>query len=1201
NGNVTSKNTTFIADETTAEITDANLTVDPDNSPANGTAKNGVTATVTDATGNVVQGVAVSFTVAAGASITTLTGTTGADGIATAEVTSTTAGTYLVTATVNGNATSRNTTFVADGSTAEITDANLTVEPDNSPANGTAKNGVTAIVTDAQGNLVPGAAVSFTVADGASITTLTGTTGADGIATAEVTSTTAGTYLVTATVNGNATSRNTTFIADSSTAEITDANLTVDPDNSPANGTAKNGVTATVTDATGNVVPDAVVTFTVADGASITTVTGTTGADGIATAEVTSTTAGTYLVTATVNGNATSRNTNFVADGSTAEITDANLVIDPDGAAANGTAKNSVTATVTDATGNVVPGAAVSFTVAAGATLTTLTGTTGADGIATAEVTSLKAGSYLVTATVNGKATSKDTTFVADATTANLVLAPVDNEAEYYYAGYKAIFTATVVDGNDNLITDADFEVYASGTETVVATLESVSAGKGTISISDTAVGDVNLVVKLKGNAQVSDSAQVKFVADVTSAQILDADVYVENDGALAASFGSIVLTFTVKDRYGNPVPRALGWRHEVDFTPEGHSGNVSSSAASVDDGTGATVAITAKSGMAGEYRVALTIDRTNYIYRNIYYVGVMAPFEVFTDNALANGVDENRVGLHIYQRGTPGVIANTNVQFEADNNAILSSQNVLTDSEGYAYVTVTSKTAGPVNITARYAGNQQQTTSITFLQQTGEIAERDLIVDPDNAVADGRDKNVVTAFVKDTSGQPVVGEEVTFEVQEGPVLTPVTTTTGDDGKAVAEITSTKAGSFKVTATVNGKSTSKDTTFVADATTARMVLTEVNPIDSHPAGSKANFTASVQDANGNVFKDAEIEVSASGTETTEAEITGVSGGVANLFVTDTKVGEVLLTVKQKGNSKLSASEEVKFIADVASARVLESDFDTPKANAIANGVDEVKITASVTDQYGNPISVGGTSSTIPENGVRLAIDVQGSNAAQAISSAVYTENTITYTLKIDNATEFSVRPLINHAPVPGLNNKIVKFIPVLRELRANNNNQPADGTSPITLVVRLTYGMSDYASGYSGTVSFTATNGAVMSSNQVTTAGGGAGTGYAPVNVRSVNLGTSTVTATFEQAGITQQLTVDINFTNAATIQETDLVINPDNAKANGADKNTVTAIVTDGNGTPVAGEEVSFSVEDGPVVTVINGTSDAEGKAIAE
>ncbi|EKS6889579.1 Ig-like domain-containing protein, partial [Enterobacter bugandensis] len=1600
NGKATQKETTFVADGATAEITDANLTIDPDNSPANGTAKNGVTAIVTDAQGNLVPGAAVSFTVESGATITTVTGTTGADGKATAEVTSTTAGTYLVTATVNGKATQKETTFVADGATAEITDANLTIEPDNSPANGTAKNGVTAIVTDAQGNLVPGAAVSFTVESGATITTVTGTTGADGKATAEVTSTTAGTYLVTATVNGNATSRNTTFIADATTAEITDANLTIDPDNSPANGMDKNGVTAIVTDAQGNLVPDAAVSFTVESGATITTVTGTTGADGKATAEVTSTTAGTYTVMATVNGNATSKETTFIADATTAEITDANLVIDPDGAVANGVAKNGAEATVTDANGNLVPGVKVDFSISegadihvvraitdengkayaeitslkagtflvsahvngkaqfsrkntrfvadmstakielvrlgdkeqfvvgssanytatamdangnlitdaefeldvkgsenasgailvvndgvaalfvtdtkvgdvelnvvlqqnndvrasgsvafiadkgtatiaendltilktgavasgtdensvqarvtdaygniltdmdvtfgvnktatlaqnviktdseglavahltdtavetvtvtatingnsqavevefvvgqvnpsestatlepvrilangteqatitvkledffghpvpgknvtveiiesqpitisanvqvsetvdhadgsyslavsgtkagtvqfnilvdgnsidlvtdrltlvstgeiaendmvidpdnavadgvaknvvtavvkdfsgtpvagdvvtfnveGGAVLTPVTTTTGDDGKAVAEITSTKAGSFKVTATVNGKSTSKDTTFVADATTANLVLAPVNNEAEYYYAGYKAMFTATVVDGNDNLITDADFEVYASGTETVVATLESVSAGKGTISISDTAVGDVNLVVKLKGNEQVSDSTQVKFVADVTSAQILDADVYVENDGALAASYGSIVLTFTVKDRFGNPVPRALGWRHEVEFTPEGHSGNVSSSAASVDDGTGATIAITAKSGMAGQYRVALTIDKTNYIYRNIYYVGVMAPFEVFTDNALANGVDENRVGLHIFQSGTPSVIANTNVQFEADNNAILSSQNVLTDSEGYAYVTVTSKTAGPVNITARYAGNQQRTTSVTFLQQTGEIAESDLIVDPDNAVADGRDKNVVTAFVKDTSGQPVVGEEVTFETLDGPVLTPVTTTTGDDGKAVAEITSTKAGSFKVTATVNGKSTSKDTTFVADATTARMVLTAVNPLDSHPAGSKANFTASVQDANGNVFKDAEIEVSASGTETTEAEVTSVSGGVANLFVTDTKVGEVSLTVNQKGNSEIRAAETVKFIADVASARVLESDFDTPKANAIANGEDEVIITALVTDQYGNPVDVAATQSA---EKAKIVFVMEGNQSPiiTQTSSYTYEGNKITQRTRQNNFASFPTYPVVNGV-VQDIEKLTINFIPVLISLKTLKDGAQANGLTPNEIEVVVKYGSINSASGVTGAVvDLTADNGAAIDGRVLTEANGTAHAG-----VRSTNPGISTVTATYVQNGITQQLSVETNFTNAATILENDLVINPNNAVADGADKNIVTAIVTDGNGSPVADEEVSFSVETGPVLTVINGTSDAEGKVVAE
>ncbi|CQE07203.1 Invasin [Yersinia intermedia] len=55
----------------------------------------------------------MNFTADNNASITTVTGTTGADGIATATLTSTTAGTSTVTATVNGHSQTVATTFVA--------------------------------------------------------------------------------------------------------------------------------------------------------------------------------------------------------------------------------------------------------------------------------------------------------------------------------------------------------------------------------------------------------------------------------------------------------------------------------------------------------------------------------------------------------------------------------------------------------------------------------------------------------------------------------------------------------------------------------------------------------------------------------------------------------------------------------------------------------------------------------------------------------------------------------------------------------------------------------------------------------------------------------------------------------------------------------------------------------------------------------
>ncbi|CRY56901.1 Ig domain-containing protein [Yersinia intermedia] len=284
-------------------ITAANLTVTSDNAPANNTATNSVQAIVTDAGGNPVTGQSVTFSTNNGASVTTVIGTTGANGIATATLTNSTVGTTAVTATVNGTSTTVNTQFIADSHTATITAANLRVTADNAPANNTATNSVQAIVTDAGGNPVAGQNVTFSANNGARVTAVIGTTGADGIATATLTNSTAGETIVIATVNGTSTTVNTQFIADSHTATITAANLRVTADNAPANNTATNSVQAIVTDAGGNPVTGQSVTFSANNGASVTTVIGTTGADGIAMATLTSTNPGMSTVVVTLNNN----------------------------------------------------------------------------------------------------------------------------------------------------------------------------------------------------------------------------------------------------------------------------------------------------------------------------------------------------------------------------------------------------------------------------------------------------------------------------------------------------------------------------------------------------------------------------------------------------------------------------------------------------------------------------------------------------------------------------------------------------------------------------------------------------------------------------------------------------------------------------------------------------------------------------------
>ncbi|HDS5593197.1 TPA: Ig-like domain-containing protein, partial [Enterobacter hormaechei subsp. xiangfangensis] len=198
------KNTAFIADESAAGIADGDLTYGGENAVADGKATDSVTAKVTDANGNPVSGVEVSFSATGGAKVTVAAVTTGADGLAKTTVTSTTAGQATVTATAGDSEQTVNVNFTADGSTAVITDDNLSVDT-GAVADGRATNAVSAIVTDANGNPVAGQEVTFSAAEGADITPATATSGADGRATASVTSTKAGTYAVTAEVNGKGT------------------------------------------------------------------------------------------------------------------------------------------------------------------------------------------------------------------------------------------------------------------------------------------------------------------------------------------------------------------------------------------------------------------------------------------------------------------------------------------------------------------------------------------------------------------------------------------------------------------------------------------------------------------------------------------------------------------------------------------------------------------------------------------------------------------------------------------------------------------------------------------------------------------------------------------------------------------------------------------------------------------------------------
>ncbi|HBA8873992.1 TPA: hypothetical protein J1224_004554, partial [Escherichia coli] len=176
----------------TAQIAD--LVVIKDGSEADGSTANTLQVRVTDAFGNALAGQTVSVT-ADNSAMVASTVITGPDGTVEISVTSQIAGTSAVTASINNSSLSRNVTFVADVSTAQI--AVLEVTQDNTVADGSTANTLQVKVTDANGNTLAGQTVSVLAGNSATVAP-TVTTQPDGTVEISVTSQTAGTSAVTA-------------------------------------------------------------------------------------------------------------------------------------------------------------------------------------------------------------------------------------------------------------------------------------------------------------------------------------------------------------------------------------------------------------------------------------------------------------------------------------------------------------------------------------------------------------------------------------------------------------------------------------------------------------------------------------------------------------------------------------------------------------------------------------------------------------------------------------------------------------------------------------------------------------------------------------------------------------------------------------------------------------------------------------------
>ncbi|WP_181883106.1 Ig-like domain-containing protein, partial [Escherichia coli] len=941
NSSTQSQNVTFIADVRTAKIAD--LVVIKDGSEADGATANTLRARVTDAFGNTLAGQTVSVMAGNGATVAP-TVITEPDGTAEISVTSQTAGVSAVTASINNSSQSRDVTFIADVRTAKIAD--LVVTRDNSVADGAMANTLRVRVTDAFGNTLAGQTVSVLADNGATVAP-TVITGQDGTVEISVTSQTAGISTVTATINNSSLSRNVTFVADVRTAQIAD--LVVIKDGAVADGAMANTLRVEVTDAFGNALAGQTVSVT-ADNSATVTPTVTTQPDGTVEISVTSQTAGISAVTASINSSSQSRNVTFVADVRTAQIAD--LVVTQDDSVADGAMANTLRVRVTDAFGNVLAGQTVSVLAGNGAT-TAPTVTTQPDGTVEISVTSQTAGISAVTATINNSTASQNVMFIADVRTAKIADLVVTRDNSVADGAMANSLRVKVTDANGNTLAGQTVSVLADNSATTAPTVITEPDGMVEISVTSQTAGTSAVTASIN-NSSLSQS--VKFIADVSTAQIASLEVTQDNavaDGAMANT-----LLVRVTDAFGNTL---------AGQTVSVLADTGATVAPTVITGQDGTVEISVTSQTAGTSAVTASINSST-ASRNVTFVAdvrtaKIADLVVIKDGSVADGAMANTLRVKITD-AFGNTLAGQTVSVLADNGAT-TALTVTTQPDGTVEISVTSQTAGISAVTATI-NNSTASQNVMFIADVRTAKIADLVVTRDNSVADGAMANTLQVKVTDANGNTLAGQTVSVLADNSATTAP-TVITEPDGMVEISVTSQTAGTSAVTASINNSSLSQSVKFIADVSTAQIAMLEVTQDNAVADGAMANtLQVKVTDAFGNALSGQTVSVLAGNGATVAPTVITEPDGTAEIPVTSQTAGVSAVTASINSSSQ---SRNVTFVADVRTAQI--ADLVVIKDGSVADGAMANMLRARVTDAFGNALA-GQTVSVLADNGATVA-------------------------------------------------------------------------------------------------------------------------------------------------------------------------------------------------------------------------------------
>ncbi|HCP4594673.1 TPA: Ig-like domain-containing protein [Escherichia coli] len=1092
--------------------------------------------------------------------------------------------------------------FIIDANPQSAKIATLSASNNGVLANENAANTVSVNVADEGSNPINDHTVTFAVLNGSATSfnnQNTAKTDVNGLATFDLKSSKQEDNTVEVTLeNGVKQTLIVSFVGDSSTAQV---DLQKSKNEVVADGNDSATMTATVRDAKGNLLNDVKVTFNVNSAEAKLSQIEVNSHDGIATATLTSLKNGDYRVTASVSsGSQANQQVNFIGDQSTAALT---LSVPSGDITVTNTAPQHMTATLQDKNGNPLKDKEITFTVPNDvASRFSISnggkGMTDSNGVAIASLTGTLAGTHMITARLANSNVSdaQPMTFVADKDRAVVVLQT--SKAEIIGNGVdETTLTATVKDPFDNVVKNLSvvFRTSPADTQLSLNARNTNENGIAEVTLKGTVLGVHTAEATLpNGN---NDTKTVNIAPDTSNAQVtlnIPAQQVVTNNS------DSVQLTATVKDPSNHPVAGIT-----VNFTmPQDVAANfiLENNGIAITQANG-EAHVTLKGKKAGTHTVTATLGNNNASdAQPVTFVAdkdnAVVVLQTSKAEIIGNGVDETTLTATV-KDPFDNVVKDLPVTFStnpADTQLSQSTSN--TNDSGVAEVTLKGTVLGVHTVEATLLNGNGYTTTVNIAPDTSN-AQVTLNIPAQQVVTNNSDSVQLTATVKDPSNHPVAGITVNFTMPQDVAANFTLESNGiaitqANGEAHVTLKGKKAGTHTVTATLgnNNTSDSQPVTFVADKTSAQVVLQMSKDEITGNGVDNATLTATVKDQFDNEVNNLPVTFSSasSGLTLTPGVSNTNESGIAQATLAGVAFGEQTVTASL-ANTGASDNKTVHFIGDTTAAKIIEL---TPVPDSIIAGTPQNStgsvITATVVDNNGFPVKGVTVNFTSRTNSAEMT------NGGQAVTNE-QGKATVTYT-NTRSSIESGARPDTVEASLENGSSTLSTSINVnadastahLTLLHALFDTVSAGETTSLYIEVKDNYGNG--VPQHQVTLSVSPSEGVPPSNNAIYTTNHD-GNFYA--SFTATKAGVYQVTATLDNGDSMQQTVTYVpNVANA----EITLAASKDPVIADNNDLTTLTATVADTEGNAIANTEVTFTL---PEDVRANFTLSDGGKAITD